>query len=149
MSASNGATRRRFLVGLAVFGAGGVALWFRRESANNEASGPLVSEAFELALAGVAAEPAAAREIGAAYLAAVPSERTPGALTAAIFAGDSWQGVSAQHASQRFRAQVRGDFEAGRTIALAGWVLALSEARACALVELLARSGRLDLEHDG
>lgn len=65
----------------------------------------------------------AVREIGWAYRAAFPAEDDAAVLAALLAVPDT-------------SARVRADFAAGRTVCMAGWVLAVTEARACALYTL-------------
>lgn len=137
MIPGSGFTRRGFVAALGVMAVGGgVALWLRRE---DFASGEVEEVGFALELTGLASDPRAARQIGAAYLAAVPEERSEAALSAALFSSSVWRNIDANDAEEQLRAQVRADFEAARTIEIKGWTLAVTEARFCALVELLTR----------
>jgi len=132
-----GVTRRGVLMALGVVAAGGgIALWLGRRESVGSATG---DAEFALELKGIASDPDALRLIGAAYLAAVPEERSEAALSAALFSSSAWRGIDPDAAAEQLRIQVREDFEAGRTIEIEGWLLALTEARFCALVELLTR----------
>ena len=76
------------------------------------------------------------RKLGLRYRANVPKENTAPILRAAIADGG--------HQGLRFpwmprpsiEQQVRGDFAAGRTVLVDGWVLSATEARQCALFSL-------------
>ena len=76
------------------------------------------------------------REIGTAYRAAVPQERTVAALSSAI--SSSRRRGFARKFNRSIEAQVHDDFEAGRTVLVGGWVLSTTEARQCALYSLSA-----------
>lgn len=75
-------------------------------------------------------------ELGLAYRARFPHEAHPGALYAAIACAVPARGNGRQlHAQLQHR--IREDFRQGRTVQLDGWILALTEARQCALYSLL------------
>lgn len=78
--------------------------------------------------------PEAARAVGARYLALYPEEGKAELLDESLFA----QGLPANPAALRrhIGAMCRRDFAAGETVIVDGWILARSEARACALVSL-------------
>jgi hypothetical protein len=76
------------------------------------------------------------REIGTAYRAAVPHERTVAALTSAI--SSSRRRGFAGRFNRSIDAQVHDDFETGRTVLVSGWILSQTEARQCALYSLSA-----------
>jgi hypothetical protein len=80
----------------------------------------------------------AVRGIGREYLALTPRESEASTLRAALAASarrhDRRTGVS----SRSLDALVAADFDAGRTVLVDGWLLAVSEARQCALVVLTA-----------
>jgi hypothetical protein len=76
------------------------------------------------------------RAIGTAYRATVPQESTAAALRSAI--SSSRSGWFARRFNRSIDAQVRDDFEAGRTVFVSGWVLSQTEARQCALYSLSA-----------
>ena len=139
MSPERRISRRAFLASLAVVGAGGGLVLLLRRSR----PGDPVAEEAKVALAGIPADPKAARTIGSAYLAAEPGEADEAALVAGLFGEDGLGEAAPGDLSERLRSLVRTDFAAGRTVVLGGWVLARSEARMCALVEILAQTGRL------
>ena len=70
------------------------------------------------------------REIGAQYRRLVPTEGDWSALHAAILARHG--------GGPSIAAMVRSDFDDGRVVLLNGWVLAVTEARQCALFSLLS-----------
>ncbi len=109
---------RRSLLGCAL-GAAGVALIGVTKGKSN-------TEPFRT--------PTAARAVGARYLAHYPGERQAGLLREALFAN----GLPTDPAALRrhIAALCRRDFAAGETVVVDGWILARSEARACALVSL-------------
>ncbi len=73
------------------------------------------------------------RAIGAAYLAGRGAERTVPALEAAIAADvRDWRGDS----RRALEALIAQDFARARVVHPDGWILALTEARQCALVAL-------------
>jgi hypothetical protein len=71
----------------------------------------------------------AVHEIGLEYRRLAPTEADVSALRAVLLAR---RGPS----SPSIASMVRSDFEAGRTVRLSGWVLAVTEARQCALFSL-------------
>ena len=77
----------------------------------------------------VALSPAAIREIGEAYRALVPAESDRASLEAALRA-------DLRAARSADDDPVRADFAAGRVIVVRDWVLAVTEARQCALFSL-------------
>jgi hypothetical protein len=78
--------------------------------------------------------PERTREIGTQYRAAMPSENTAAALRDAISTSRHRQFPWILHKS--IEEQVRGDFAAGRTVVVGGWILSETEARQCALYSL-------------
>jgi len=78
--------------------------------------------------------PERTREIGTQYRAAMPSENTAAALRDAISTSRHRQFPWILHKS--IEEQVRGDFAAGRTVVVSGWILSETEARQCALYSL-------------
>lgn len=123
--------RRRVLVGAAValgaLGLGGVLLVRDDGEGSPPAStGPVTPTTDAVAL------------VGAAYLATSPDVADVPGLRAALptLDGATADRVVAQMAT--IEPTVRDDFAAARTVSVDGWVLALSEAQAAALVSLLA-----------
>ena len=80
--------------------------------------------------------PARVREIGARYRQTVPAENNAPALRAAI--GNDGHGVRFPWTKRPSLAdRISGDFAAGRTVVVNGWLLSTTEARQCALFSLL------------
>jgi choline dehydrogenase-like flavoprotein len=80
------------------------------------------------------ANPASAAALGRAYLARFPGEADRDRIAAAILA--SLAAPPARDASALrapVRARIRGDFRAGATVTLDGWILSRTEARLAAL----------------
>ena len=80
----------------------------------------------------------AARELGRAYLDAHPHERSTDAITTALRLSLDVLPFSVTDERLRalFHASVSRDFEQGRTLALDGWVLSITELRLCGLATL-------------
>lgn len=82
-----------------------------------------------------------AREIGIAYREQVPDESGQHTLVDLLLEGvpeDVLSHASDSSSVQKFLdKKIRQDFEAGRTVVIQGWVLAVTEARQCALLSLL------------
>ena len=78
--------------------------------------------------------PERVRQLGAHYRAATPSENSAGALRASLTTGHGPQDATIK--SGLSDAQIRGDFAAGRTVMIDGWVLSITEARQAALFSL-------------
>lgn len=90
--------------------------------------------------------PDSAAAVGRAYLSGVPSEASLERLTRLLCGtGCGWRpglvSAPAKNVRRWMREAVRSDFEAGRTVAVDGWQLSVTEARVCALVALCAESG--------
>lgn len=73
--------------------------------------------------------------LGRRYRAAHPEEDSREVLVAALHEGIDPGPSSALRA--RLERQVRADFAAGHTVQLEGWVLAVTEARQCALYSIM------------
>ena len=90
-------------------------------------------------LAALFSAPESAAILGRAYLAEAPAEADPDGLVARILPESSARELAALD-GERLRALVaerqRGDFAAGRTVALDGWILSRTELRLCALAAL-------------
>jgi hypothetical protein len=90
-------------------------------------------------LAALFSAPESAAILGRAYLAEAPAEADPDGLVARILPESSARELAALD-GERLRALVaerqRGDFAAGRTFVLDGWVLSRTELRLCALAAL-------------
>jgi hypothetical protein len=80
--------------------------------------------------------PERVRQIGTQYRAQVPREITAAALAEAI--SSSRRSGFARRYRRPIEDQIRRDFAAGRIVVVGGWVLALTEARQCALYSLSA-----------
>ena len=73
------------------------------------------------------------REIGSHYRAATPTENTAEALRTAI---SKSRGLRVPFLGNDSDDQIQDDFEKGRTVVVAGWVLSVTEARQAALFSL-------------
>ena len=73
------------------------------------------------------------REIGSHYRAATPTENTAEALRTAISKSREFRVPFLGNDSDD---QIQDDFEKGRTVVVAGWVLSVTEARQAALFSL-------------
>jgi hypothetical protein len=84
---------------------------------------------------GLARDHPLVHELGTRYRALAPAEDTRESLLQALLveAGRAESSLDA-----RIRARVQQDFTLGRTVTLNGWILAITEARQCALFSLLA-----------
>jgi hypothetical protein len=134
-------TRRRFLHLLA---AGGIVVALPSFSG---CAGPanLTDEEFKARLLELVRHPRSAVSVGRIYLASAPAEAALPALLAAL-RGDLAQrrALSVSSLKRRRRALeqlCRADFAQGRVTSACGWVLALIEARLCALVALSESGG--------
>ena len=80
------------------------------------------------------------REIGEAYLAAVPEERRQRRLVRALLEdeGALADQVDSEALTRFLRTRIRSDFEAGRTVLVDGWVLSVTEARQAALFSMVS-----------
>lgn len=127
MSGAYAASRREFLLGLA----GALIGW----AAGIEIGTP--EDARTRRLAEALGGEAAAREIGRAYLEAVPGEASRPRLRRMLeMELDAGPAPEAAELRVRLAARCRSDFAEGRAVNVDGWRLAQSEARACALVAL-------------
>lgn len=86
-------------------------------------------------------EMASAIMVGQEYLRSTPGERDVQQLMGRLFPGRA-QTTEFEKAEQEarcnlLRSQARQDFEEGRVVRLRGWVLAVTEARLCALAVLI------------
>lgn len=70
--------------------------------------------------------------IGREWLRRTPGEREPAALTAAIHGWPTW----GPWRPADIERAVIADFDAGRTVVVDGWLLAITETRQCALFAL-------------
>ena len=74
------------------------------------------------------------RQIGTQYRSDFPQESTAAALREAI--SNSRRRGFARRYRRPIEDQIRRDFATGRVVVVGGWVLALTEARQCALYSL-------------
>jgi hypothetical protein len=81
--------------------------------------------------------PEQVREIGSQYRRIVPAEHDAESLRAGILAARPWTSRLGWAPRVPIADLVRGDFAAGRTVVVDGWVLSVTEARQCALFSLL------------
>lgn len=91
------------------------------------------------ALSGFFADPASARRVGKAYLAAFPDENDGDVLVERLAGADleRWSGLAAgAELAAAVRARHLDDFANERVVHLRGWVLSATEARLCALAAL-------------
>lgn len=89
-------------------------------------------------LAGLVRRRAEARILGRAYLGDHPEEANPTTLARLICApaGEPARPLDASDLRTAVSGRVRGDFHEGRTVALHGWILSVTEARLYALTVL-------------
>ena|SRR3982750_53002 len=78
------------------------------------------------------------KEIGMTYRLQAPSETDAGKLTTLLLTDSAGQAVSSSSDSTFIQAlmnkKIAGDFENGNVVVVKGWILALTEARQCALL---------------
>ena len=125
-------TRRSFLLIAAAFGAS-----LSPGSASSMVSAGYFSDA-ATRLRSLIPAPTSAREIGRIYLAQYPEEDGAAALTHHILSSLSLDeekvvALDRQALPAMLSSCVRADFEKGRTVEVAGWILSRTEARLCAL----------------
>ena len=124
-------SRRQVLIGMTAAvtaGAAGLAVRWARHDTSDPSSSPARTTR-------PSAPEAALLSVGRQYVADHPDEATPEALRAALGIG----GEAATEPSEllaRHRTAVRDDLASGRTVDVAGWVLARTEARIAALAAL-------------
>jgi hypothetical protein len=80
----------------------------------------------------------AIQRVGESYRSAYPDEDDVEVLEAALPDFEGLSGREVQDRLDTLNQQVRADFAAGDTVNVDGWLLAVTEARAAALVSLLA-----------
>ena len=131
--------KRREFIGIAAVGAAGVVLPTPSRADTSLAailSDPRLREVFR--------DERIVRELGRRYRDLVPAEDNADQLAQAIL-GESRAQLYALDAPPserdnlraRLDEQVKRDFSDGRTVTLHGWILAVTEARQCALFSLL------------
>lgn len=98
----------------------------------NAAPGP--SNGVPDALAGLLADPAAARELGKAYLRTAPNTATIDMQT--LLRELSNPRTPAAPLARHLARRVEDDFEHGNTALVGGWLLARTEAAVCAMLAL-------------
>ena len=103
--------------------------------------GPWPGPVTPIRLAGLLSDGAAVRAVGHAYLREAPGKTSPGWLAAVLhhdaFAGGDLRALSDDALRARLAASVRRDYDAMRIVRVDGWVLAVTEARLCALATLV------------
>ena len=78
------------------------------------------------------------RTAGKAYLQKNPAENDDDKLIELLEGNSSIAGSSDEKEIQQFlEEKIKKDFEEGRTLLVQGWVLAITEARQCALYSLI------------
>ncbi len=77
------------------------------------------------------------RDLGMRYRAMYPAACDADSLCAAILDGAMPTPADAPAMRAYLNATIQGDFAAGRTMILKGWVLSMTEARQCALFSLV------------
>ncbi len=77
------------------------------------------------------------RDLGMGYRAMYPAACDADTLRAAILDSDRSAAADAPTTRAYLNARIQGDFAAGRTMLLKGWVLSITEARQCALFSLV------------
>ncbi len=77
------------------------------------------------------------RDLGMRYRAMYPAACDANTLCADILDGDRPPAADAPATRAYLNARIQGDFDAGRTMILKGWVLSITEARQCALFSLV------------
>jgi len=78
------------------------------------------------------------RDAGKAYLQKTPSEKDDDKLVQLLADNSSIAKSSDEKAIQRYLDEkIKRDFETGKTVLVKGWVLAVTEARQCALFSLI------------
>src|SRR5688572_30200096 len=78
------------------------------------------------------------RKTGQAYLQKTPAENQESKLIQLLTGNDPIAGSSDERAIQQYLDEkIKKDFEEGNTVMVNGWVLAVTEARQCALFSLI------------
>jgi hypothetical protein len=133
-------TRRTFLGGLAA-SLVGVVIGLRL----HRGTGPEVADAGQLA--GLIHHADSAAVLGQIYLSGKPQEADPDRLAGLVGvvpdpALPSGETGGAEGLRRRVAERIRADFLNDHTVAIDGWVLALTEARLCAMVSVLGNAGQ-------
>jgi hypothetical protein len=127
--------RRSFLIGmgagLIALGGGSAAAWLTRR--DGQPSKPLPTDGRTGALAAILGDPAAARRVGATYIADNPSAPETDPLEGVVTERPRRQRQTDLARPVRDRAHV--DFLRGDTVEVAGWVLPRSIADLCAVAQ--------------
>ena len=144
MNQTMGVSRRRFLY---VFGAAGSATvlgavlvrWRGRE------------RSLAAAVTVVLGNLAAAREIGALWVAANPHQSRPADLVDGLLVDLGRQARSAgpEEIHRLVAERIRSDYATGRVGQIAGWVLSRTEIRLCALAAVTAPAGTAAVQAGG
>lgn len=122
--------KRREFIGIAAAGAAGA---IRTVAAVEGARDPFATLAQPRVL-GVLRDRQLVHDLGERYRAMTPREDSARALGDALLADLETMGATTLDA--QLDNQIVHDFAAGRTVTLNGWILALTEARQCALYSL-------------
>ena len=123
--------RRRFL-SLAVLGAASVT-WSTTSAAAAAVPIPTLASPGLLAILG---SEGAVRHLGERYRQLVPEENDGEVLRQALLS--PWPRLVSSNLMAALAEQVQQDFTHGRTVTVHGWILAVTEARQCALYSLHA-----------
>jgi hypothetical protein len=126
--------KRREFIEIAATGAAGVALVVPTVARGSDGMAALAHPH----LLEVLRDPKLVLALGRRYRELTPSEQTNGALAHAISADLNAPAPFATNEclERQLAERVQRDFAMGRTVTLNGWVLALTEARQCALYSL-------------
>lgn len=127
--------KRREFLGLTATGAAGLILPAAAGGRGTEAT--TLSMLAATQLLAVVHDARIVAEIGRRYRELVPAENDVAGLAGAIL-NDVEPGAD-QALPERLDACIRRDFAGGRIVTLDGWVVAVTEARQCALYSLVAR----------
>jgi hypothetical protein len=125
--------RRAFLGAVLRFAVGG-GVWLLLPSCGGERPAGRAVE-----LTRLLRDREAMAQLGAALLAEHPELADRAALEAQLFEDPRWSADVAADPAALLVAQLREEFAEGRTLKARGWLLAATEARLYALVELLRR----------
>ena len=77
------------------------------------------------------------KDTGKAYLQKTPSENDNNKLVQLLAGNSSLTDADEKTIHQYLDEQIKHDFETGNTVLVKGWVLAVTEARQCALFSLM------------